>query len=457
MTKVEKISSSRKLKIPPIIWFLLIIAGFVGAKSLKGNTDSSSSMGEQLLIKEMPTIEAKRGVEAYRQGRYPMAIAAFQRSLAQQPNNPETLIYLLNAQAQTEEHLKIAVVIPISSNLDIAQEILRGVAMAQLQINQAGGIQGKLMQVQIYNDQNEPEIAKQIAEKLVEDPNVLAVIGHNSSNASVAAAPIYQKGGLVMITPTSFANDLSGFGSYIFRTVPKIHYMTDALAEYVVKQARKNKVAVCYDSKAPDNVSSKDEFVASFLAQGGKLAPTVCDFSAPNFDANQAITDAVSSGADSLFLGPHIDRLNQVIDLVRANHEKLPLFSTPTLYTIKTLQSGQKDVNGLVIPVPWHPQATQAAQNFATQARQIWKAEITIWRTATAYDATRAIITGLQSSQTRDGLQSVLKRPGFVAPQGANGDVQFLPTGDRLGKAVLIQVQPSASGYQFVPIQAQPR
>jgi branched-chain amino acid transport system substrate-binding protein len=456
MTHVEKVAPSKSLKIPPILWLVaIIIAGSVGMKFFSSTTDSSSSIGDSLLIKDALTTEKGQGIEAFKQRNYQEAIAAFQKSLSQRPNDPEALIYLLNAQAQPQDHLKIAVVVPIGSNLNIAQEMLRGVAMAQLQINQKGGINGKLLQVQIYNDQNDPEIAKQIAEKLVKDSTTLAVIGHNTSNASVAAAPIYQKGGLVMITPTSFANDLSGFGSYIFRTVPKIRYMTDALAEYVVKTARKSKVAVCYDSKAPDNVSAKDEFVSSLLAQGGKLAPTVCDFATPNFDANQAIADAVSSGADSLFLAPHIDRLNQAIDLAHANRGKLALVSTPTLYTLKTLQSGQGDVNRLVLPVPWHPQATPAAKTFAAQAHQLWKADITIWRTATAFDATRAVIVGLRSSQIRDGLQAALKSPNFVAPVGANGDVRFLPTGDRLGKAVLMQVKPTAAGYEFVPIKAE--
>ncbi len=455
MKQVEKVAPSPKIRIPPIIWLLVIIAGFFGTKLFSPTTDSSSSIGNSLLIQDAVTDEKKQGIEAFRKGNFQDAQAHFKKSLSQRPNDPEALIYLLNAQAQEQNHLKIAVVVPIGSNLNIAQEMLRGVAMAQLQINQQGGIKGKLLLVQIFNDQNDPEIAKQVAQKLVEDSSILAVIGHNTSNASVAAAPIYQQGGLVMITPTSFANDLSGFGSYIFRTVPKIRYMTDAIAEYVVKTARKNKVAVCYDSKAPDNVSAKDEFVASLLAQGGKLASTVCDLATPNFDANLAIADAVSSGADSLFIAPHIDRLNQAIDLARANKGRLALFSTPTLYTIKTLQSGQADVNGLVLPVPWHPQATPAAKNFAAQAQQLWNADITIWRTATAFDATRAVIVGLQGSRVQ--LQSVLKSPNFVAPGGANGDVRFLPSGDGLGKAVLMQVKPTTAGYEFVPIRSEQR
>ena len=67
----------------------------------------------------------------------------------------------------------------------------------------------------------------------------------------------------------------------------------------------------------------------------------------------------------------------------------------------------------------------------------------------------RAVIVGLQSSQIQ--LQSVLTSPNFVAPGGLNGDVRFLPTGGRLGKAVLIQVKPTTARYEFVTVQSEDR
>lgn len=67
----------------------------------------------------------------------------------------------------------------------------------------------------------------------------------------------------------------------------------------------------------------------------------------------------------------------------------------------------------------------------------------------------RAVLVGLQSSQIQ--LQSVLISPNFVAPGDPNGDVRFLPTGARLGKAVLMQVKPTTAGYEFVTVQPEDR
>ncbi|MBW4487446.1 MAG: ABC transporter substrate-binding protein [Trichocoleus desertorum ATA4-8-CV12] len=465
MTSTQKrtsISVRSKASVPPIVLLLLGVGLVTGISWLKGNIFPQSSksldtgslqdrisLGDNLLVEADATPEKRAGIAAFAKGDFEGAIAQFEASLQKRQNDPETLIYWNNARSG-KSALRIAVSVPIGSNLNVAQEMLRGVAQAQDEVNQNGGINGVPLQVEIVNDENDPEIVKQVATELVKDQRILAVVGHNASNASLVAAPIYQQGQLVMVTPTSFANNLSGFGSYIFRATPTIRLMAEPLAEHVVATARKTNIAMCYDSQAPDNVSFKDEFVAALVAKGGKLVPTVCDFSNPTFNPATAIAQAVSSGADGLLISPHIDRLDRAIDLARANQGRLALFGSPTLYTIKTPQSGQADVNGLVLPVPWHPTAF-SNHPFATSAKQRWGGAVN-WRTAMAYDASRAIVKGLSQDNTRSGLQNVLRSPSFSA-SGAGDPVKFLPSGDRLGQAVLVQVQPSASSYDFVPIR----
>ncbi|MGB3208715.1 MAG: ABC transporter substrate-binding protein [Crinalium sp.] len=423
--------------------------------------DSCISIGNKVLIKDNPTKEKTAGVKAFKEKKYTLAVSSLQDSLKKYPYDPETLIYKNNAQAQLTNHLKIAAVVPISTNLNFAQEMLRGVAMAQNKINQQGGINGNLLQVVIIDDSNKPEIAKQVAEKLVKDSTILAVVGHNASFATLAAAPIYQQGRLVMISPTSFTNGLSGLGDYIFRTIPRIRNLTEPLAEYVVTTLRKTRTAICYDFKSPDQTVFNEEYVEALKSKGVQTQAIQCDFSSPNFDANQVISEAVSSGADSLLLAPSIAPTNTIkkaIDVARANKVAgLTLLASTTMYTIDTLKSGGSDINGLVLAAPWSPKiSSPPAKNFADYARQLWKAEVN-WRTATDYDATLAIITGLKKNPTREGLKNELRSRSFVAPGGANGDIKFAPTGDPLSNnIILLEVRPSNSnptGYDFIPIQ----
>ena len=442
-----------KRGLPPIVFIMLGIALLLGIASvLTDSIQKRMSWGEKLLILADATPEKKAGVRAFADQDYPTAIAKFQAALIQQQNDPETLIYLNNARSASDNTPKIAVSVPIGSNLDVARELLRGVAQAQDEINRSGGINGKGLQVEIINDENDPDIARQVATALVQDPQVLAVVGHNASEASLAAAPIYQSGQLVMITPTSSAKQLAGFGSYIFRALPSSRFLAEPLVQYVLKVAKKPSVATCYNSQALDNITFRDEFTASLIADGGKLINIDCDMASANFNPSTSISQAISSGADAILLTPHIDQLEKSIDIARRNKSGLALFSSPTMYTMKTLKSGGSDVSGLTMPVVWHPQM-QKASVFTQQATKLWGGQVN-WRTATAYDATRAIIQGLEKASTRSELQATLRNPDF-STMGAGDVVKFLPTGDRSSRPILVQVRSTKTKYDFTLVNPQ--
>lgn len=416
------------------------------------------SVGEEILVKpekQDTNLDKEAGVKAFAQSDCKTAIEKFNSYWQTNRSDPEALIYLNNAKAlQQKERLKIAVSAPIGSNQNVAKEILRGVAQEQNEVNNNGGIQGKLLLVEIANDNNDSTIAQEIASQFVKDTSILAVVGHNASNASISAAPKYQEGGLVMIAPTGFSDSLSNFGKYIFRTVPRIGLSADRLAKYIIKTVGKTNIAICVDSKGLDNESVRDHFVTAIVNDGGTINSTDCDLSVDDLKADAIISQAISSGANALFLSPHIDRIDKAITFAKAaNQRRLPIFSSPTLYTYETLEKGKADVNGMVLTAPWHPQAFPG-NSFTKNSQELWGATVN-WRTATAYDATKAIITGLYqtNTNTRSELQKVLRSPNFSA-NGAIGKIQF-DSGDRKADFVLIKIQqkPGTDKYEFMLIQ----
>jgi branched-chain amino acid transport system substrate-binding protein len=411
------------------------------------------SLGERMLITADDNADKRAGIAAFKSGQYEQAKTSFTAALRTHRNDPESLVYLNNANAAVRGNpLKVAVSIPVGGNLNIAREILRGVAQAQEQINRNGGIGGRLLQVVIVNDDNDPTIAKQIAAELVRDTSILAVIGHNSSEASLMAAPVYQQAGVVMISPTSTANSLSGIGSHIFRTTPSTRVTADTLADYVVNVARRTRVTVCSASQDKASKSFKEEFAWSLAQNGGKLTNVECDFSAPNFNPSQMPTQAISGGSDALLLAPSLYTLNQATEVVRANNNRLPLFGNQTTYVFDTLQRGQAEVNGMVLAVPWYPQETPE-NPFIADSKRLWGA-VGNWRTAMAFDAILAVVEGLKVGPSRDQLQKALASSDFSF-KGATGVVEFLPSGDRSLRATLVQVRPgsnSGTGYDFMPL-----
>ncbi|MEH2374447.1 caspase, EACC1-associated type [Nostoc sp.] len=415
--------------------------------------DDRISSGEEILLKKDTNLDKEAGVKAFFNGDCKTAIDKLNSSRQVNSTDPETLIYLNNAKArQQTEHIKIAVSVPIGTNPNVAKEILRGVAQAQDEVNSSTGINGKALEVAIANDDNDPSEAVQLASRFVKDASILAVVGHNSSNASLSAAPVYQKDGLVMMSPTSFAQNLTSVGNYIFRTAPSVKSIADSVSNYAIKIAGKTNFLICVDYQGIDNQSFNNEFVKAINAPGGQINSTECDISARDFNPSAIISQALRSGANALVLGLYIDKIKQGLAVVQSNQGQLTVFGSPTLLTDETLKEG-RSINGLIISTPWYP-AAFPNNIFPQKAQKLWGATVN-WRTATAYDATLAIIAGLQRTNKRDELQKVLHSPDFSV-DGATGKIQFLASGDRKNNVIFlekVQQKPGTDKYEFLPIK----
>lgn len=417
------------------------------------------SYGNRLLFKADDNPNKQLGIKNYQRGQYKQAINNFQTSLYNYPNDPEALIYLNNSQASLNGNsYTISVSVPIGGSLDVAKEILRGVAQAQDEINQQGGLNSeggskRLIKVLIANDDNSPKTAKKIAAHLVADSEIMGVIGHNSSSSSLAAAPIYQAGNLVMISPTSVARKLSQAGDYIFRTTPSSRALAETLAKYTLDTIGRQKVAICYDSSSAASTSFKEEFSLSLSELGGIVVESNCDFASNSFNPEDAPSEAVAHGAEALLLIPAVNNINQAVEVIKANGNRLPLLGNHSMYTYETLNIGREKVNGLILPVPWHPSTNDS--EYIQNATKLWGMGGN-WRTAMAYDATIALLNGLDKANNRQELQQILANRGFSV-QGATGKVSFTLSGDRQMPVTIVKVksgEASGTGYDFVTLQS---
>lgn len=409
------------------------------------------SAGEKLLIVEGATPEKQAAVKAIASGNYAEAITQLEASLKSDLNDPETLIYLNNARIGNQKSYTIAASVPISSDVNAAQEILRGVAQAQNAINRAGGINNIPLKVLIANDENNSDIANQVAAAFVNNSQVLGVIGHYASDVTLATADTYQSGGLVAISPISTTVKLSGRSRYIFRTVPSDYVAARALADYMRQKLKQQKVAVFFNSESGYSQSLKSEFVTAVSLGGGQVMSEV-DLSDPNFNAAQSLDQAIQGGTQVLMLAVNTGTLDKAMLVVQVNGKRLKLLGGDDVYTPKTLQLGGLAAENMVLAIPWHIGANPQAE-FPKAATQLWGANVN-WRTAMAYDAAKALIAGIGRNPTRIGVQQALLAPDFSA-QGAAGDIKFLPSGDRNQTVQLVTIQASSDtpwGYKFVPL-----
>jgi len=410
------------------------------------------SAGAKLLMPSDTTPQKGAATEAIAKGNYTEAIKQLEQARKVNRNDPETLIYLNNTRIGNQKSYSIAVAVPITPDANSSEEILRGVAQGQDEVNQKGGIKGVPLKVLIANDDNKPAVAQQVADALVKKPDVLGVVGHFASDVTLAAGKVYQSGQLVAISPISTSVQLSGFGNYIFRTVPSDRFAGNALSRYMFTQLKKKKAAVFFNSDSSYSKSLKGEFTTALFGDGGQVVGEY-DLGSSKFNAGTSVEQAIKQGAEVLMLAPNSPTLDKALQAVAVNRNRLQLLAGDDAYTPQTLQIGGPSAVGMVLAVPWHilgdPQSP-----FVKAASQRWAGHVN-WRTAMAYDATKALIAGIERNPSRTGVQQALASPDFSA-NGSAGDIKFLPSGDRNRPVQLVRIQPGNStsfAFEFVPIR----
>jgi ABC-type branched-subunit amino acid transport system substrate-binding protein/serine/threonine protein kinase len=491
-----------KLKVRLSIAIALVAAA--GAIAIHYNSIFSSktrlvfgdglSAGEEILFTSSSPRLKQRGVSEFAASNSTEAFNLFKKSWQEYGKDPETLVYMNNAflEANKIPYYTISVVIPIGSKnpdspthlSDQVKEVLRGVAQAQTEVNlrlsnsrnnndfpgadflQGKAINGKGLKVILADDANDKEEAKQKASLLVNQPDILAVIGHSNSEMTIHTVDIYNKNNLVLMSSSSATEELTDEPrKFFFRTQYTSSLIAISLGEHLIAKNQKQAV-ILYNQANAFGSSFYEEFKKYFESQGGKII-RIRDFdlSKKDFNAQRAIKEIEAQGETAIALVPdaHVtNSLNNAFEIMKLNGDRNWIVGAWTLMCPQTLeiafQSQQKLFKKFISSVGWHP-LSSINQEFPQQARSLWGGEVNT-RTASAYDATRALIKALEMQQqpSREGMQKTLSSPNFSA-DGATGTIQFdsPKNGDRKNPTSdlvhIVKCPKEQFGLTFVPVK----
>ena len=133
-----------------------------------------------------------------------------------------------------EDSLIIAVALGIDEPIDIGvEQAIKGVEDYVQEVNQNGGINGKRVKVELFNDSNNSAQAREVARLIAETSKALVVLGHNFSNTSMAAGPIYKELGLPAISGVATNDKITKDNEWYFRTILKGSSQASFLAFYL--------------------------------------------------------------------------------------------------------------------------------------------------------------------------------------------------------------------------------
>lgn len=195
--------------------------------------------------------------------------------------------------------IRIGASLPLSGEVASFGEFTKaGIDLALKEINDAGGINGRMLEV-VYEDDRCSEAGSTVFNKLVNIDNVDAIIGPVCSPAAGPGIPIAEKAKVPTIIWAS-APGLAGLGDYIFRTYPSDAFQGKVGAEYVYNELGKRNVAVLY-TKNDWGQGITDVFSKRFTELGGTIV-AVESASQETTDLRTQLTKLRDANPDLIYL-----------------------------------------------------------------------------------------------------------------------------------------------------------
>ncbi len=146
-----------------------------------------------------------------------------------------------------------------------------GIQFAVEEVNAAGGVKGRKVEVRSYDSQGRIEESVAAAKRLLTQDRVLVLLGEVSSSSSLAIADLAQAAQVPMVSPSATHADVTKKGDYIFRTCFIDSFQGEVMARFARENLKLDRVAVLQDSKNAYSLGLTEAFTSAFTKRGGTL------------------------------------------------------------------------------------------------------------------------------------------------------------------------------------------
>lgn len=321
-----------------------------------------------------------------------------------------------------------------------------GIKMAADEVNAAGGINGKQIELLVQDDRSDASEAATIVTKFVTQDQVHAILGEVASSRSIAAAPIAQNAKIPMLTPSSTNPEVTKKGDFIFRSCFIDPVQGAAIAQFGAKTLNAKRGALMVDRKNDYSTGLEKVIKEVFTRLGGQIAVTQ-SYQAGDQDFNAQITSIKGANPDIIFVPGYYGDVGLFAKQARDKGITVPLvggdgWDSPSLYQI-----GGAALNGCYFSNHYSPDdADPIVQKFVNDYKSRY-GSVPDALAATAYDAARIMFDAIKRANSLDGAAI---REALAATKefpGVTGKVTFNENRDAVKPIVMIKIQ---EGGKFV-------
>jgi branched-chain amino acid transport system substrate-binding protein len=160
------------------------------------------------------------------------------------------LLGLAWSAASASDTVKVGVVLPLTGPQAKFGEIeKKSFDLALEEINAAGGINGKKLELVMEDDTGRPEVGRSVVEKLITKDKVVMIGGGYSSSVTFAVAGVCQQNKMPFLVNTGSADKITTSGwDYIFRLNPPVSHYADAIESLLAEKIKPKTVAILHEN-----------------------------------------------------------------------------------------------------------------------------------------------------------------------------------------------------------------
>lgn len=329
-----------------------------------------------------------------------------------------------------------------------------GMKMALDEVNESGGVLGRELVLVREDDRESVNEGRRVAQRLADDPDVVAVIGHLNSHVSIPAAAIYEASGLLMLTPGSTSPELTENGhTLIFRSVNSDTDIARQMADFAGSRGYQ-RLVICYVRNAYGFGLAN-----AFEQYAQKKGLSVVDRQSydPSASSNplgyhRLVDQWKDIDFDALFLAGMAPQAGYLVKQVRAAGMNHPILGGDALDTPELVDAAGAAADGMIVASVFHPDDPRPeVKLFNEKFESRYGRPPDSWA-ARGYEAVRLLADAMRTAGSAAPRDVALQLRAGAARNSLSGPMTFNDKGDVVGQSIVTTI---VRGGRFVYLDKQ--
>jgi len=318
-----------------------------------------------------------------------------------------------------------------------------GAEIAMEELNAAGGVNGGQVSLALGDDLGDPKQAVLVAQKYIDDTELVVVDGHQFSGATIAAGAKYETAGLPMISPSATNPDITELGAFIWRICMTDAVQGEGLANYSVMTLNKQKIAIMYDNSDYGR-GLADAYEAAVKAAGGAIVGKE-QYATGDTDFKAQLTKLKGAGPDLLFLSGYYPEGSKIAQQARELGMDVQMLGSDGYASDELPKLGGAAVEGMLVSTFFdYTKEDPAVKKFVDAYKAKYGGGNPDWFAANSYDVVMLAAQAAKNAgkNERTAINDALG--GIGTYQGIAGPVTFDANGDVIKPLQIVVVQDGA-------------